>query len=195
MVNRTIPTPEQIEAMTTTEYKSLEARLRRAAERQGLLLEKSRARDARAVDFGTYRLVDERNGAVAMRDWEMPRGFGLTLDDVARYLFERQVREDDEARRQAMVYPYSRDVSSLKVTVNGILIVAISERLDEDLRARALGTNTLGGMLADIAQRATPTPGNRLVYQSTVAPRLGGAPRRVLIEQFGPNAARMDYAS
>jgi hypothetical protein len=195
MVNRTIPTPEEIKAMSATECKSLETRLRRAAQRQGLRLEKSRARDAHAVDFGTYRLIDQRSGAVAMRDWEMPRGFGLNLDDVARYLFERHVREDDEARRKAKMYPFSVDVSILKVTVNGILIVAISERLDEDLRAMGLGTNTLDGMLADIAQRATPTPGNPLVYESTVASRRGGAPRRVLIEHFGPNAARMDYAS
>jgi hypothetical protein len=158
-------------------------------------LEKSRARDVNAIDFGTYQLIDQRSGAVAMRDWEMPRGFGLNLDDVARYLFERQVREDDEARRLAAAYPSSVDVSSLKVTVNAILIVAISQRLDEDLRAVWLGRNTLGAVLADIAHRAAPTAGNPMVTESTVASRLDGSPRRVVIEQFAPNAARMDYGN
>ena len=33
-------------------------RMRRAAERQGLALSKSRRRDPRALDFGMYRLTD-----------------------------------------------------------------------------------------------------------------------------------------
>jgi hypothetical protein len=119
---------------------------------------------------------------------------GISPQRISQLALERQVHEDDEARRMAKVFPYSVDVSIFKVAVNGVLIVAISERLDEDLRAMGLGTNTLDGMLAGIAERATPTPGNALMYESTVASRLGGAPKRVLIEQFAPNAARIDYA-
>ena len=72
-----IPTREEIRAMTVVEYKVLENRLRRAADRQGLRLEKSRARDPHAVDHGTYQFVDQRNNSVVKQDWDLPRGFGL----------------------------------------------------------------------------------------------------------------------
>lgn len=127
-----------------------------------------------------------------LKDWQRkptgrPRKTDLAASDQARRM--------DEARRMAKAYPYSVDVSIFNVTVNGILTVAISERLDEDLRAMGLGKEKLGAMLADIAERATPIADNPLVYESTVASRLDGPPRRVLIEQFGRNAARMDYAN
>lgn len=73
--------------MTTQQFKVLENRIRRAAERQGLRLEKSRARDPHAVDFGTYRLVDQRHNTVVKQNWDMPRGYGLNLRDVGRYLY------------------------------------------------------------------------------------------------------------
>lgn len=38
-----------------------EDRLRRAADRQGLTLRKSRTRDPRALDYGLYRIVDNNN--------------------------------------------------------------------------------------------------------------------------------------
>jgi hypothetical protein len=41
-----------------------ENRIRRAAERQGLALSKSRRRDPRALDYGVYRLRDGRGGVV-----------------------------------------------------------------------------------------------------------------------------------
>lgn len=43
--------------MTAQELKVYENRIRRAAERQGLRLEKSRRRDHRAPDYGKYRLL------------------------------------------------------------------------------------------------------------------------------------------
>jgi hypothetical protein len=43
--------------MSDTEFKVFENRLRRAAERQGLRLVKSRRRDPRAADYGTYWLT------------------------------------------------------------------------------------------------------------------------------------------
>lgn len=86
MVNEGVPTPAQIKAMSAQDYKVVENRLRRAAERQGLRLEKSRLRDPRAIGYGTYRLVDERSGAiVAQADPE--RGYGVNLPEVARYLY------------------------------------------------------------------------------------------------------------
>ena len=61
-----------------------ENRLRRAADRQGLILVKSRRRDPRALDYGTFGLVDSRTGAVVAQGSE--RGFGLTLDQVEDYV-------------------------------------------------------------------------------------------------------------
>jgi hypothetical protein len=80
-----IPTPDEINAMTDLELKAEENRLRRAAERQNLKLEKARVRDPRAIDFGTYRLVStETNTVVAYGTGD----YGLGLDDVARQLFD-----------------------------------------------------------------------------------------------------------
>ena len=61
-----------------------EKRLRRAADRQGLRLERSRRRDPRALGFGTYRLTDARTGGVVAAGSE--GGYGLTLDQVEDYL-------------------------------------------------------------------------------------------------------------
>ena len=73
--------------MTDQEYKVRENRLRRAAERQGLRLQKSRARDPRALGFGTYQLVDADNNFPVWADWTLGRGYGLDLTEVADYLF------------------------------------------------------------------------------------------------------------
>ena len=75
-------TPGMLPGMTAEKVK--ENRLRRAAERQGLRLMKSRRRDPRALDFGTYMLVDATTDAVTASGRE--GGYGLTLDDVERQL-------------------------------------------------------------------------------------------------------------
>jgi hypothetical protein len=66
---------------------SLENRLRRAAQRQGLALEKSKVREPRALTYRNYRLVNVATGAVALAD--DTTGFGLTLTEVAEALFAR----------------------------------------------------------------------------------------------------------
>ena len=71
--------------MTDQGEKVRENRLRRMAERQGLRLEKSRRRDPRAVDYGTYRLVDVANNIVVAGDTS-GSGYGMTLDVVEREL-------------------------------------------------------------------------------------------------------------
>jgi hypothetical protein len=48
-----------------TDEKIRENRMRRMAHRQGLALVKSKRRDPRAVGYGGYLLVDERNVVVA----------------------------------------------------------------------------------------------------------------------------------
>ena len=54
-------------------------RARRAAARQGLALRRTRRRDRRALDYGTYALVAVVPGVA-------DRGEGLTMDDVERAL-------------------------------------------------------------------------------------------------------------
>jgi hypothetical protein len=68
----------------TPEEKARENRARRAAARQGLRLEKSRARDTRAIGYGSYMLVDARTGGVVAYGYQS--GYGLTLDDIEREL-------------------------------------------------------------------------------------------------------------
>jgi hypothetical protein len=63
-----------------------ENRLRRAADRQGLRLEKSRSRDPNAIDYGLYALIDVQtsgtvNSAIADR-WV----HSWMLDVVEEYL-------------------------------------------------------------------------------------------------------------
>jgi hypothetical protein len=64
----------------STSDKVRENRLRRAAQRQGLVLEKSRSRDPRAIDYGTYQLRDEAGKVVAKGTTRS--AFGLSLDQV-----------------------------------------------------------------------------------------------------------------
>lgn len=54
-----------------------ENRLRRMADRQGLQLNKSRRRDPRALDFGTFAIL---------RGVEVVAGPGLSVDEVEAYL-------------------------------------------------------------------------------------------------------------
>lgn len=53
---------------SSTDQKVRENRLRRMASRQGLQLLKSRRRDPRALDYGTYWLVDASGVEVARGD-------------------------------------------------------------------------------------------------------------------------------
>jgi hypothetical protein len=65
----------------TTAEKVRENRLRRMAQRQGLLLQKSRRRDPRAIDYGRWLIVDPNRNAIVAGEpgrW--------TLDDVERFL-------------------------------------------------------------------------------------------------------------
>jgi hypothetical protein len=74
-----------VSSMTDTD-RVRENRLRRAAQRQGLMLAKSRRRDPRATDYGTYMLVDPSTNAVIASGSQS--GYGLSLDDVDKALNE-----------------------------------------------------------------------------------------------------------
>ncbi len=76
------PTEQQAadeDAMTMAE-KVRENRLRRMAERQGLRLLKSRRRDPRAADYGTYMLLDVYTNSVVASG--LQSGYGLSLDAI-----------------------------------------------------------------------------------------------------------------
>jgi hypothetical protein len=62
-----------------------ENRLRRAAERQGLKLHKSRTRDPRAISFDRWWIGDALTGNVVAGMGELGRPH-WTLDDVEEYL-------------------------------------------------------------------------------------------------------------
>jgi hypothetical protein len=60
-----------------------ENRVRRALQRQGYVLVKSRARDPRALGYGQFLIADQQNNIVA--GGHGPSGFDLTIDDVERW--------------------------------------------------------------------------------------------------------------
>ena len=75
--------------MSRSAAKIRENRARRAIERRGYRLEKSRRRDPQAWDYGTYQIVEysASSGAqLVYAAWPAGRGWGLTLDDVEAWL-------------------------------------------------------------------------------------------------------------
>jgi hypothetical protein len=70
--------------MITKQEASREHRLRRMAERQGLELHKSRRRDPRALDYGRWKILDERGKPVAGTDHAGRAA--MTLDEIENYL-------------------------------------------------------------------------------------------------------------
>lgn len=84
MSGNQLPSEDEINAMGDEEFKVFENRVRRAADRHGLKLEKSRIRDPRAVSYNTYRLTDaSTNTVVASRGQS---GYGLPLTEVTQML-------------------------------------------------------------------------------------------------------------
>jgi hypothetical protein len=63
-----------------------EVRLRRHAKQQGLRLEKSRTRYPRALDYGTYWLINTADGSVECGD--TVNGYGMSLDEIEAALNE-----------------------------------------------------------------------------------------------------------
>jgi hypothetical protein len=67
-------------------YAAREMRARRAAKRQRLALSKSRTRDVRAYDYGTYMLIDPYTNTIVAGDGNS--GYGMDLDAIERALNE-----------------------------------------------------------------------------------------------------------
>ena len=60
-----------------------ENRARRAVARRGFALQKSRRRDPRAWDYGTYQIIDPATNTMI---YSAGDGYGLTLEAVERWL-------------------------------------------------------------------------------------------------------------
>lgn len=73
----------------TAEEKIRENRLRRMADRQGLRLSKSRARDPRALTYERWNIADARGVIVA---GATPWPYSLSVDDVEDYLTGEEKR-------------------------------------------------------------------------------------------------------
>jgi hypothetical protein len=86
-----IHTPEELKAMSPTEYKVLENHLRRMLRRRGHSLMKSRIRDPRALGHGGYQIAETTLGDRSLTAGRVVAGgdgFGwrLGLADVERWL-------------------------------------------------------------------------------------------------------------
>lgn len=80
-----------------------EVRLRRMAERQGLVLHKSSRRDPNALSFGRWAIVASHDdGSVAVANSLSPTGEpNLDLDEVEAYLTRGEEGRTDEEKREA----------------------------------------------------------------------------------------------
>lgn len=65
------------------EVKVQENRLRRIADRRGLIIKKSRRRDPYARDFGGYMLIDAATNSVVIGG--DGSGFSSSLDDIEKH--------------------------------------------------------------------------------------------------------------
>jgi hypothetical protein len=83
-------------ARISNDEKVRENRLRRAAERQGLRLQKARRRDPRAWDYGRWYVVDSDGVCVST-------GQPFDLDQVERFLLGFDALDDLEAAARAAV--------------------------------------------------------------------------------------------
>ncbi|MFI5729153.1 hypothetical protein ACIA49_03465 [Kribbella sp. NPDC051587] len=63
-----------------------ENRLRRMADRQGMQLVKSRRRDPKAHDFGTFMLVDLRTQAIVIGAPKLGENPSATIDEIEAWL-------------------------------------------------------------------------------------------------------------
>ena len=66
------------------EDKVLENRMRRAARRRGLQLEKSRAKDPKAIGYGGYQIRNTRTNRVVVGGGAYP--YSMTLADVVAWM-------------------------------------------------------------------------------------------------------------
>ena len=75
-----------------------EVRLRRAAFRQGLRLERSRARDERDITYGKYQLRSLGAERIVYGRGNLNRGYAATIDEIEKWL-NRTPDEVQQTRR------------------------------------------------------------------------------------------------
>ena len=74
------------QSMTDRETKVFEDRLRRLADRRGLILSKSRAREPGSLTYGGYHLVNQETGGIEFGYGNAGRNYAATLEDIEQYL-------------------------------------------------------------------------------------------------------------
>lgn len=80
----------RLNELSDREFKVLEQRARRVAQRQGLTLSRSKRRDPHAPDFGLYHLLDDKNLVVA---GATPWAHSMNLAEIVDFLLDdRRVR-------------------------------------------------------------------------------------------------------
>jgi hypothetical protein len=70
--------------LTPDQLRNVEQNGRRLAQRQGLILKKSRRRDPHASDFSRYRIIDPATGNVVASELTLVRGVEWLLNDRLR---------------------------------------------------------------------------------------------------------------
>ena len=88
--------------MTTSKVE--DARLRRVARRQGLVLQKSRRRDPRALDFGLYCIINPEHGGTIHAD-SVQENMYAAIDGLVDKL-NRQVKR----RKEKMTDHHARNI-------------------------------------------------------------------------------------
>ncbi len=96
-----IGAPMSEHAMTSDKVRENHAR--RMAQRQGLVLVKSRRRDPLALDYGGYTLVDAATDAVVAGDGPIP--YFLDLDEAEAWLTDPPLQWLDCVRRRSQKHP------------------------------------------------------------------------------------------
>jgi hypothetical protein len=86
-LSQTVPSNDEINAMTPSQFQAYETSLRRAAKLQGLMLQKSLVREPQASDYGTYRLVDPYRNTVEY-SFSPCCDYGISIENIHAYLLE-----------------------------------------------------------------------------------------------------------
>jgi hypothetical protein len=86
-----VPSPQELEAMSAAQRQVYENQLRRLAQRQGLRLTKNGRRGSPASDYGTYYLVRvEGTGTGPPSKSLVTSEYGVSLIDIHRVLIGEQ---------------------------------------------------------------------------------------------------------
>jgi hypothetical protein len=113
--------------MDTTTDKTREIRLRRAAQRQGFTLHKSRTRDPLAIGYGLFHVADIDNRIVTEGGL---RGYEMSLDDVEVYLADAQDFDVYFLNPHGDYSPGDRPILEWIPSYRGLSVWLLTERSD-----------------------------------------------------------------